>query len=128
MLFYALYGDHPQQAWDVEVDVPKGEAPAACEQAARIQEVHARLTECLQVAPEGEEYEVEQVLDERTHKNRKEYLVQWKEYPTWEDSWQSKENLTNAQEVVIEFWKKRDTIGPLKQMLQKSERKCKQHR
>ena len=27
--FYAMYGYHPEFTWDVEGDVPEGEAPAA---------------------------------------------------------------------------------------------------
>jgi hypothetical protein len=50
--FYSLYGYHPEHTWDVEVDVLGGEVPAAYQRAARIKEVHARLTERLKATAE----------------------------------------------------------------------------
>ncbi len=55
----------------------------------------------------GEEYEVERLLAVRTTRGRKEYLVHWKGYGSWEDSWEPEENLENAQELLRAFWKSR---------------------
>ncbi len=44
----------------------------------------------------GEEYEVERLLAVRTTRGRKEYLIHWKGYGSWEDSWEPEENLENA--------------------------------
>ena len=55
------------------------------------------------------EYEVEDLLDSRISRKgrgRLEYLVKWKNYPREDASWEPKENLTNAQEIVDEFHKK----------------------
>jgi hypothetical protein len=219
--FYALYGYHPEQTWDVEADVPGGEAPAAHQRAAKLKEVHTRLAKQLKAAVEyqakyynkrhtpkeykvgdwvllaskniamprpskkldhrflgpfqieepigkqsyrlvlpkaysrihpvfhvsllepyhcregeaippppppiqqsdGEEYEIEQVLDERTRRGKREYLVRWLGYPSWEDSWQPEENLANAQEILTEYQARRDRIGPLTEPKRQSKRK-----
>ena len=42
------------------------------------------------------EYEVESLLAVRTRRGRKEYLVHWKGYGSWEDSWEPAGNLANA--------------------------------
>ncbi|KAF8656771.1 hypothetical protein AX14_008008 [Amanita brunnescens Koide BX004] len=55
------------------------------------------------------EYEVEDLLDSRISKKghgRLEYLVKWKNYPREDASWEPKENLANAQEIVDEFHRK----------------------
>jgi hypothetical protein len=55
------------------------------------------------------EYEVEDLLDSRISKKGQghlEYLVKWKNYPRGDVSWEPKENLTNAQEIMEEFHKK----------------------
>ena len=55
------------------------------------------------------EYEVEDLLDSRISKKgrgRLEYLVKWKNYPREDASWEPKDNLANAQEIVDEFHKK----------------------
>ncbi|KAG4094185.1 chromo domain-like protein [Neocallimastix lanati (nom. inval.)] len=40
-----------------------------------------------------EEYEVEQILDKRTHYGKIQYLIKWKGYPLSEASWEPEENL-----------------------------------
>ena len=50
--FYALYGYNPTFTWDVEVDVPEGEAPVAHERAAAIEAERAILAEHLRKAVE----------------------------------------------------------------------------
>ncbi|KAF8697686.1 hypothetical protein AX14_001301 [Amanita brunnescens Koide BX004] len=55
------------------------------------------------------EYEVEDLLDSQISRKgcgHLEYLVKWKNYPREDASWEPKENLINAQEIVNEFhWK-----------------------
>jgi hypothetical protein len=52
MPFYALYGYHPEQTWDVEADVPGGEAPTAHQRVAKLKEVHTRLAKQLKAVVE----------------------------------------------------------------------------
>ena len=40
--------------------------------------------------PDGEEWEVEKILDKRTQKGKKQYLIHWLGFGPIEDSWQSK--------------------------------------
>ena len=50
--FYALHGFHPEFTWDVEDDIPEGEAPAARQRATAIQAEREKLKERLQQAAE----------------------------------------------------------------------------
>jgi len=55
---------------------------------------------------EGEkEWEVEKIMNKRWVRERDKYLVQWKECIAEEDTWESRENLKNASELVKEFKK-----------------------
>jgi Chromo (CHRromatin Organisation MOdifier) domain len=49
------------------------------------------------------EYEVERILDVRTRRHHKEYLVKWTGYPEHDASWEPVENVANANELVKEF-------------------------
>jgi hypothetical protein len=49
------------------------------------------------------EYEVREVLGERTVNNRTEYLVRWEGYGPEDDTWEPKENLHNAQGAIRRF-------------------------
>ena len=52
-----------------------------------------------------EQYEVEQVLDERDYGRwkKKQYLVKWKGYPDSDNQWLDAKNMENAQELIAEF-------------------------
>ena len=54
---------------------------------------------------EEEQYEVEQVLDERNHGRwkKKQYLVKWKGYPDLDNQWLDAKDMDNAQELIAEF-------------------------
>ena len=52
----------------------------------------------------SDEWEIEKILGERKRYRRKEYLIKWKGYPPEENSWVPEYNLTNAQEVLDEFY------------------------
>ena len=55
---------------------------------------------------EEEQYEVEQVLDERNygHWKKKQYLVKWKGYPDSDNQWLDAKDMDNAQELIAEFY------------------------
>lgn len=60
------------------------------------------------VAADGtEEWEVDRIVDERIRKygrsERKEYLVLWKDYPDYEQTWEPISHLKHAQEKIHEF-------------------------
>ena len=54
---------------------------------------------------EEEQYEVEQILDERNHGRwkKKQYLVKWKGYPDSDNQWLDAKDMGNAQELIAEF-------------------------
>ncbi len=56
--------------------------------------------------PEGEEYEVEEILGVKISKGKKLYHVKWKGYPLSDATWEPKENLGNAPKLLIEFEKR----------------------
>ena len=52
-----------------------------------------------------EQYEGEQVLDERNYGRwrKKQYLVKWKGYPDSDNQWLDAKDMENAQELIAEF-------------------------
>jgi len=50
-----------------------------------------------------EEFEVEKILNKRMVRGKEKFLVRWKGYTAEEDTWESRENLENAKELVEEF-------------------------
>ena len=57
------------------------------------------------IIEEEEEFEVEKILNKRIVQGKEKFLVQWKGYTAEEDTWESRENLENAKEMVEEFEK-----------------------
>jgi len=52
-----------------------------------------------------EEFEVEKIINKRTVREKKKFLVRWKGYTAEEGTWENRENLENAKELVEEFEK-----------------------
>jgi len=50
-----------------------------------------------------EEFEVEKILNKRTIRGKEKFLVRWKGYTVEENTWENRENLENAKELVEEF-------------------------
>ena len=56
------------------------------------------------VVIEGEEeWEVEKILNKRKIQGKDKYLVRWKGFMAEGDTWESRENLENAGDLVREF-------------------------
>ena len=52
---------------------------------------------------EGDEFEVECILDERIRRNKKEFLVQWKGYDQSHNSWEPESYVANCNELLMEY-------------------------
>jgi len=52
-----------------------------------------------------EEFEIEKILNKRTVRGKEKFLVRWKGYMAGENTWENRENLENAKELVEEFEK-----------------------
>jgi hypothetical protein len=64
------------------------------------------------VLDDGEEqFEVEKILACRLNRGHKEYLVKWKGYGDFENSWEPIGNLDRAKERVREFEQRRARRG-----------------
>lgn len=50
-----------------------------------------------------EEWEVEAILSDKMIRNKKHYLVKWKNYPSHENTWEPAENLENAQASLQDY-------------------------
>jgi len=71
-----------------------------------------------------EEFEVEKILNKRTIRGKEKFLVRWKDYMAEEDTWESRENLENAKELVEEFKREyREEVEKLRRQEQEEEEK-----
>jgi len=52
-----------------------------------------------------EEFEVEKILNKKMVREKEKFLVRWKGYMVEKDTWENKENLKNAKELVEKFEK-----------------------
>jgi len=55
------------------------------------------------VIKEEEEWEVERILNKQQIRGKDKYLVRWKGFMAESDTWEGKENLENAKEVIEEY-------------------------
>jgi len=53
--------------------------------------------------PDGEEWEVEKILDECKHYKKTQYLVKWHGFPDHENSWEKESDLRNCKDLLEEF-------------------------
>jgi chromobox protein 1 len=49
------------------------------------------------------EYEIEKLMDKRVVKGKVQYLVKWKGYGDFDNTWVEEANLQNAQEAIASF-------------------------
>jgi len=52
---------------------------------------------------EVEEWEIEKILNKKKIRGVMKYLIQWKGFTAEEDTWERRENLKNAEELIEEF-------------------------
>jgi len=50
-----------------------------------------------------DEYEVETILDMKTVRKKRMFLIKWKGYPIYDATWEPENNLTNCHEMLEEF-------------------------
>ena len=48
-------------------------------------------------------YEVEKIINRKTCRNKKYYLIKWFDYPIYESTWEPKSNLKNVNYLIEEF-------------------------
>ena len=51
----------------------------------------------------SDEFEVECIMGTRTSRNKVEYLVRWKGYSPFDDTWEPATGLENAKEAISKF-------------------------
>ena len=59
-----------------------------------------------------DEYEVERIVDERTHDGSKEYKVRWKHYDHSMDSWRKEQDLVGAADLLQQWEKQKANPKP----------------
>ena len=71
-----------------------------------------------------EEFKIEKIINKRMIREKEKFLVRWKKYMMEEDTWENKENLKNAKELVEEFERKyREEVEELRQQELEEEKK-----
>ena len=58
-----------------------------------------------------DEYEVEMIVNHRNRKGNIEYLVKWKGYDHFQNTWEPIENLVYSKELIDEYNRKSKTIN-----------------
>jgi len=67
---------------------------------------------------------MEKILNKRTIRGKKKFLVRWKGYMVEEDTWENRENLENAKGLVEEFKREyREEVKELRRQEQEEEEK-----
>lgn len=62
---------------------------------------------------DGEEWEVEAILDDRIRRGTRQYWVKWIGYPESDNSWEPEENLENAQNLLTAYRRQTDAAPPV---------------
>ena len=64
--------------------------------------------------PDGEEWEVEKILNKCTWKGKKQYLIRWLGFGPMEDSWQSETDIQNAGQALRQYRLEHTAASPHK--------------
>ena len=90
----------------IELELPKSIKMHPVVNVSRVQLYKPQVEEQKKIPPKlviierEEEFKVEKILNKR---EKEKFLVRWKGYMVEEDTWESRENLENAKELVEEF-------------------------
>jgi len=93
----------------IELELPKSIRIHPVVNVSRVQLYKPQVEEQKKTPPklviiEGEEeFEVEKIINKRMVRGKEKFLVRWKGYTAEEDTWENRENLENAKELVEEF-------------------------
>jgi uncharacterized protein (DUF427 family) len=60
-----------------------------------------------------DEYEVEDVRDEKLIEGETHFLVKWKGWPSEYNQWVRQEDMENATEAIQSYWKRKGKKNPL---------------
>ena len=119
----------------IELELPKSIKIHSVVNMSTVQLYKLQVEEQKKIPPklviiEGEEeFEIEKILNKRTVRGKKKFLVRWKGYTAEEDTWENKENLENAKELVEEFEREYgEEAKKLRQQEQKEEEKVFSHK
>jgi hypothetical protein len=73
---------------------------------------NAKLETDLEIEPDdNQEYEVEEILDQRKIRNQQQYLVKWKGYSQEENTWEPLRHLSNCPEKIAQFHQRHPDQG-----------------
>jgi hypothetical protein len=85
---------------------------------------NAKIAENVEIDDDTEqEYEVEQILDDKRVSGKPYYLVKWKGYDTSENTWEPIENLTGCHQLVQQYCSQRGQRSPRKKDRPSAEKK-----
>jgi hypothetical protein len=76
---------------------------------------NAKIAENVEIDDDTEqEYEVEQILDDKRVSGKPYYLMKWKGYDTSENTWEPIENLTGCHQLVQQYCLQKGQHSPRK--------------
>jgi len=114
----------------IELELPKSIKIHPVVNVSRVQLYKSQVKEQKKTLPKPviikgeEEFEMEKILNKRMVRGKEKFLVRWKGYTVEEDTWENRENLGNAKELVEEFKREyREEVKELRQQEQKEEKK-----
>jgi len=114
----------------IELELPKSIKIYPVVDVSRVQLYKSQVEGQKKISPKPviikgeEEFKVEKILNKRTVRGKKKFLVRWKGYTAEEDTWENRENLENTKGLVEEFEREyREEVKELRRQEQEEEEK-----